>query len=69
MPLRRLEAFFAEAEAAKRAGTSEATMLLRRLNIYRFTQPVRKPKTQIPKCAHCFASFLFQSEQEYQTRA
>ena len=70
MPLRKLEAFFAEAEAAKRAGTSsEATMLLRRLNIYRFTQPVKKPSAQIPKCAHCFASFLFQSEHEYQSRA
>ena len=37
---------------------SEASMIMRRLKVYRFTQKVPKPRSQIPFCAHCFANFF-----------
>ena len=36
----------------------EASLLLRRLKVYRFTQHMDRPRVQIHFCAHCFAYFL-----------
>ena len=37
---------------------AEASMLLRRLKVYPFTQRVPKPRHQIPFCKHCFAHLI-----------
>ena len=66
-PLKRMESFIAEAErAAQTGGSSEATMVLRRLKLYKFTRRLRVPTEQIPQCAACFASFVLEGEAAYQ---
>ena len=37
---------------------ANASMINRRLKVYRFTQRVAKPREQISFCAHCFAKFV-----------
>ena len=37
---------------------ADATMLLRRLKVYRFTQRMPKPAKKIPFCARCFAQYV-----------
>ena len=39
---------------------ADASMLLRRLKIYRFTQRVRKPAQRFPFCACCFSRLVLQ---------
>ena len=37
---------------------ADASMVMRRLKVYRFTQRVPKPRRQILFCAHCFAKLV-----------
>ena len=37
---------------------AEASMIMRRLKVYRFTQKVPGPPSKFPFCAHCFAKFI-----------
>ena len=56
-----------DAEAAARPGlSSEATMVLRGLEVYKFGRKVPKPARQIPQCACCSASFVFMGEAAWQ---
>ena len=65
-PLTRMEKLMQEAADAVRMGSScEATMMLRRLKVYRFSQKVSKPTKQIPQCAACFASWVLEGEAEW----
>lgn len=65
-PLQRMEPFLKQAEEAARCGvSSEATMILRRLKLYKFERKVQKPSCQIPQCASCFASFVLEGEAVY----
>ena len=65
-PLQRMEPFLKQAEdAARRGVSSEATMILRRLKLYKLERKVRKPASQIPQCASCFASFVLEGEAVY----
>ena len=65
-PLQRMEKFIADAERARSRGESSvATMVLRRLKLYKFTQGIQAPAEQIPQCAACFASFVFEGEAAY----
>jgi len=62
-PLKRMEKFIIEAERARYWGESSvATMVLRRLKVYKFTQKIPMPTGQIPQCARCFASFVLEGE-------
>ena len=62
-PLKRMEKFITEAARAARFGESSvATMVLRRLKLYKFTRKPRVPAGQIPQCAACFASFVLEGE-------
>ena len=66
-PLKRMDKFIMEAERAQRSGESSvATMVLRRLKLYKFTQKLRAPVDQIPQCAACFASFVLEAESVFQ---
>ena len=47
---------------------SEWSMLLRRLSVYRYRVRMPKPQKPIAPCAHCFAQFLFQAEEQWQRR-
>ena len=68
-PLKKMEKFIQEAEEACRSGlSSEATMVLRRLKMYKFTRKMVKPAEQIPQCLACFASFLFEGEAAWHSR-
>ena len=61
---------FEEAEAAKREGrTSELTMLMRRLRIYRFLRRVEAPAKQMRPCAHCFAHFVVEGDARWCQRS
>ena len=58
----------ADAEKAnKEDSSSEATMVLRRMKVYEFVRKISKPDGQIPQCACCFASFLFEGEAAFQS--
>ena len=58
-----------EAERAMRENTaSEATMLLRRLRLYRFTQRMPKPPVALKPCGCCFAKFVLHFEALWQQR-
>ena len=60
MPLKKREAFMNDAEEAAPPGlSSEATVVLKRLEVYKFGSKVPKPARQIPQCVCCFASFVF----------
>ena len=62
-PLKRMERFITDAAWAARSGeSSEATMMLRRLKLYKFSRKIRKPADQIPQCASCFAAFVLEGE-------
>jgi len=62
-PLKRLENLERDAATAMQCGfCSEASMVLRRLKVYKFRQAVPRPPAQIPACAACFSDFLFSSE-------
>ena len=39
---------------------ADASMLLRRLKVYRFTNRIAKPDASLPQCAHCFANLVLQ---------
>ena len=66
-PLQRMEKFIMEAERAQRTGESSvATMVRRRLKLYKFTQKIRATVDQIPQCAVCFASFVLEAEAVFQ---
>ena len=39
-------------------GNGDASMILRRLKVYRFSQRVQKPKRQLPYCGRCFARLV-----------
>jgi hypothetical protein len=41
-----------------RPGDAEASMLLRRLQIYEFSVRVARPRANIPHCGCCFATLL-----------
>ena len=63
-----MEKFMADAEKANKEGSSsEATVVLRRMRVYKFVQKISKPAGQIPQCACCFASFLFEGEAAFQS--
>ena len=47
-----------EVDALAQAGDGDASMLLRRLQVVRFTERVAKPNSKIPNCAPCFATFV-----------
>ena len=64
-PLKRIEQMEQAVRKADAEDTSsEASMLLRRLRIYRFTERMQKPPAHIPQCPCCFANFLFQAVSE-----
>ena len=64
--LKRLDKMMEEAAATEQSGhSSEATMLLRRLKIYKFTKPLPPPASHVARCAHCFAWFLINGEAEW----
>ena len=53
-----------EQQACAGQGTGQpmdanASMLLRRLRVYRFSQQVVAPRGRIPFCGHCFATYVF----------
>jgi hypothetical protein len=48
----------ADVSALEGAGDGDASMLLRRLNVVRFSTRVAKPAQEIPACASCFARFV-----------
>ena len=56
------------ARAAVEGKRSDESMLLRRLRVYRYRVRVPMPPSHIPRCARCFAEFLFQTEAEWQLR-
>ena len=67
--MKRMEKFMNEADKAYKDDTSsEPTMVLRRLKIHRFSQRIPKPTRQIPQCASCFASIVFEGEVEHQQK-
>ena len=69
-PLKRLEPLMKEAEAAVREGsTSELTMLMRRLRVYKFTRKVAAPAKQLLPCACCFAQFVLEGEAHWCQRS
>ena len=37
---------------------ANASMLRRRLKVYTFSDPLAKPPSQVPYCAHCFAHLI-----------
>ena len=52
-------AYWAEINPATNAPwDAEASMLMRRLKIYPFTQKIPKPRQHIPFCGHCFAHLV-----------
>ena len=62
-PLKRVGRLEGEAAAAEAAGSScEASMVLRRLQVYRVTQRAPQPRQQIVACPCCFAHFVFEGE-------
>ena len=62
-PWKRFEKLEADAQSAVQSGcSSEASMVLRRLKVYKFSTAVPQPPSQIPACAHCFANFVFDGE-------
>ena len=68
-PLGKIEEMESEVKHAQADGRgSEWSMLLRRLRVYRYTTPIRKPARQIPACAHCLAQYLFEAEALMQQR-
>ena len=68
-PLKRMEKFITEAERACYWGESSiATMVLRRLKLYKFTQRLPMSGGQIAQCAHCVARFVLEGEAAFQTR-
>ena len=68
-PLKRLQKLIEEAEHARQNGVAcEASMVLRRLKIYKFEAVLPKPAEQIPACASCFAKFLFEGEALWHSR-
>lgn len=63
MPLKRLQPMIDEAHQAVVHGlTSELTMLMRRLRVYKFTRKAQKPPQQMQPCACCFAQFVIEGE-------
>ena len=38
---------------------TDASMLLRRLKVFKFIKRVGKPERTVPFCKHCFATLLF----------
>ena len=56
------------AEAEANGESSEMSMILRRIRVYRFSHPINKPVDQIPQCPSCFASFLYEAEAAWSQR-
>ena len=42
-------------------GDADASMILRRMEVHRYTQRVEKPDRQLPYCARCFAKLIMES--------
>ena len=65
-----LDALEREAAAALAVdGASEATMLLRRLRLFKFGQKLPIPEgTHIPDCAHCFARMVLTHASQYHAK-
>ena len=55
-----LESLAAVDEKTGRPYDADASMLLRRLKIYRFAKRVAKPACKFPFCASCFSKLLLQ---------
>jgi hypothetical protein len=69
-PMKKLEPLMQEAEAAVHAGlTSELTMLMRRLRVYKFTRKAAPPAKQLLPCACCFSQFLLEGEAHWCQRS
>ena len=65
-PAKRFERLEADALAAVQSGgSSEASMVLRRLKVHKFTRQVPKPPAQLKACACCFARFVFEGEADW----
>jgi len=45
-------------DALEADGGGEASMVLRRLKVFRFTQRITAPTNRVPECAHCFAHLI-----------
>lgn len=61
-----MERLRADATADPRTGRprdANASMVLRRLKVYHFTQQLQKPQRSIPYCAHCFAELVLAQRQ------
>lgn len=68
-PLQRLEEMeLAVAMAELEGKSSECSMLLRRLRVYRFRKRIAKPPQQLPACAHCFVGFVFEAEARWMSQ-
>ena len=68
-PLKRLGPLIEEAEAATAAGaTSELTMLMRRLRVYKFIHKTPPPPRQMKGCGCCFAQFVLEGEMLWDQR-
>ena len=62
-PWKRFEKLETDAETAvQTGGSSEASMVLRRLKVHKFRHKVPQPPSQIAPCAACFACFVFEGE-------
>ena len=56
-----MQRLFAAGSVDARTGVPQganASMLLRRLEVYTFPDPLAKPHSQVPYCAHCFAHLI-----------
>ena len=61
-----MERLRADATADPRTGRprdADASMVLRRLKVYHFTQQLQTPQRSIPYCAHCFAELVLAQRQ------
>ena len=56
--LKRLEKAAADDPETGLPGSGDASMLLRRLKVYRFTTRVPKPERRLPYCGRCFAQLI-----------
>ena len=56
--VRRLESAASIDPDTGRPGDSEASMILRRLKVYRYTERIAKPPPGLPYCARCFAELV-----------
>jgi len=60
----------AEADAAVAGGlTTELTMLMWRLRVYKFIRKAPVPAKQMPGCACCFAQFVFEGKSLWSQRS